>query len=306
MSYAEAEESSEEAGPSHAQQLIHSGLKSAALDHVNNLLAVDANDVSALTDRGHLLQLLGDSQGAIRDLSKAAKLLPESGVIYRYRGRAYGQMGSNAQALQDFEEALRLDPRDWRALKWCAHLHVSQTKDLTAALEVCERLFPLGPAAQAEAYHHRGWIRREMRKYKESLDDYNRAIQFRPAYYHSYVGRGWTYWSLGEREHAVADFTRAIELAPHKSSGYSARACVYFWMKEYDLALADYTSRLEQKNGRSEFLTLRARVHLKLGHLHEAANDVREAMQLKPHIEASYRKIWLQVRDAAGDSMSVP
>lgn len=302
----ELEGSSNEAGLSRAQQLIRAGKESAALDHVNDLLANDPNNVGALIDRGHVLQLLGDCKGAVQDLSKAAELSPEGGVIYRYRGRALGQMGRSSLALQDFEKALRLDPQDWRALKWCAHLHISQTKDLTAALEACERLFPLGPAAQAEAYHHRGWIRREMRKYKESLEDYNRAIQFRPAYYHSYVGRGWTYWSLGEQEHAVADFTRAIELAPHKSSGYSARACVYFWMEKYDLALADYTSRVEQKSGRAEFLTLRARVHLKLGNFHEAANDVREALQLKPHIAASYRKIWLEVRNATGDLLSTP
>lgn len=295
------EELSGEPGNSYAQQLIRSGRKSAALSQVNNLLEFDASDVVALTDRGHVLQLLGDNRNAIRDLDKAAELSPENAVIYRYRGRAYGQMGNTAKALQDFKRAIRLDPRDWRSLKWCVHVHITR-KDFVAALEVCERLFALGlTAAEAEAYHHRAWIYRETRKYKESLEDYNRAIQLRPAYYHTFVGRGWTYWWLGERELAVADFTRGIELAPDKSSGYAAPACIYFWMKKYDLALSDYTSRLEQKGGRAEHLTLRARVHLHLGNLHECANDVREAMKLKPDIAASYRKIWEQVCEATGE-----
>ena len=55
---------------------------------------------------------LGDYQGAIQDFDNAIKLNPENDDAYRYRGIAKGKLGDYQGAIQDLANAIRLNLED--------------------------------------------------------------------------------------------------------------------------------------------------------------------------------------------------
>jgi tetratricopeptide (TPR) repeat protein len=58
----------------------------------------------------------GDNDHALADYNEAIRLDPKNAVPFLYRGIAYGKKGDKDRALADFNEAIRLDPNNADAL----------------------------------------------------------------------------------------------------------------------------------------------------------------------------------------------
>ena len=54
---------------------------------------------------------LGQYERAIEDLNEAIRLDPQYANAYGHRGSAYGKLGQYEWAIEDFDEAIRLDPQ---------------------------------------------------------------------------------------------------------------------------------------------------------------------------------------------------
>jgi tetratricopeptide (TPR) repeat protein len=89
----------------------------------------------------------------------------------------------------------------------------------------------------------RGETYREMGRYGEALDDFNRAIDLDPALEWlewAIANRGETYRRMGRYGEALADFNRAIELDPDDARTIGSRGETYQAMGRYQDALADF------------------------------------------------------------------
>jgi len=95
---------------------------------------------------------------------------------YTNRGLAYDNLGEYRRAIQDFDQALRLDPGD------------------------------------AFAYNGRGSAYRKLGEYRRAIEDFDQAIRLDPGYALAYNIRGLSYESLGEYERAAGDWEQAIRI----------------------------------------------------------------------------------------------
>ena len=68
------------------------------------------NLAAAYSNRGGAYFSLGDHARAIEDYDQALRLDPDDTVAYSNRGRAYDNLGEYRRAIQDYDQALRLDP----------------------------------------------------------------------------------------------------------------------------------------------------------------------------------------------------
>lgn len=153
----EAEESAPEVEVSKAEkhfkrgaQLGDGGRLNEALAEFNEAIAeyskaTIVNPVmlaGAYHGRGGVYLRLGQLQQAIEDFDEALRLTPH-GVVYLYRGIAYDALGQAERALQDLDEAIRLNPELALAYVNRAFVYIRLNKDLEAERDM-DRAIALG------------------------------------------------------------------------------------------------------------------------------------------------------------------
>jgi tetratricopeptide (TPR) repeat protein len=81
-----------------------------ALQDFSMALQIEPTYISALQNRAAVRGALGDWQGALHDLTSVIGLEPETGKWYCQRGQIWFGQEATAQARQDFQRCLSLDP----------------------------------------------------------------------------------------------------------------------------------------------------------------------------------------------------
>jgi tetratricopeptide (TPR) repeat protein len=134
---------------------------------------------------------------------------------YVQRGRLYIRRGDNwDQAIADFSEALRLDPRNVEALALHGVLTFNRG-DPTRALAEMNEAIRLGPKS-AIAHNSIGFFHNAKGDYDRALAEINEALRLEPKFGYAYKNRGLIYEHKGELEQALADFRMALSLDPDK------------------------------------------------------------------------------------------
>jgi tetratricopeptide (TPR) repeat protein len=124
---------------------------------------------------------------------------------YRNRGHCYGATGEPVKAIDDFTEAIRLDPKDEESHSgrgWCyaqTGEHAKAVADFNDAswLELKARLDPVTAGVCDRA-----------------IADCTEAIQVDPTDAVAYYNRSWRYAQKGDYEKAIDDVTEALRLDP--------------------------------------------------------------------------------------------
>src|SRR6185369_9559588 len=71
---------------------------------------------AAFTGRAAAHRAKGDLARAIQDYDQAIKLNPNEATAFYYRGMAHGMRGEAGPTIKDFTQAIRLDPKNANAL----------------------------------------------------------------------------------------------------------------------------------------------------------------------------------------------
>ncbi len=99
-----------------------------------------------------------------------------SGTVAYNKGVANEYLGKYQRAIEDYSQAIRLDPNN------------------------------------VDAYHSRGGVYEKLGKYQRAIEDYNQTIRLYPNNAKGYNSRGIAYYMLGELERACSDYQKACEL----------------------------------------------------------------------------------------------
>jgi tetratricopeptide (TPR) repeat protein len=98
-----------------------------------------------------------------------------------------------------------------------------------------------------------------------------------------YLNRGLLRDLKGKTDEAIEDFTRAIELVPQRADPYRARGTAFLKRGFFDVAFADLTEAVRLDPSSCEAFCQRARACLELGKYAEAVEDSRSAIRLRPN-----------------------
>jgi Flp pilus assembly protein TadD len=146
-------------------------------------------------NRGFAYNRKGDYDRAIQDYNEAIRLNPNEAFAYDARGRAYRNKGDYDHAIQDYSEAIHLNPN----LKYVYN-------------------------NRGEAYDHKG-------DYDRAIQNYNEAIRLNPDDTTVYTNRGRAYFLQSSLSAAVADFEHVIAAAPSSSTALEAALMLHVAMK---------------------------------------------------------------------------
>jgi tetratricopeptide (TPR) repeat protein len=154
----------------------------------------------------------GDKPHALDDYNTAVKLAPKNAKPYYYRGVFYAAQTDIDAALRDFDTALSIDPKLVSALRQRAIIYLSQT-NLDGALADFSEAVRLQPKTAA-LWTDRGHLRILTRDYDGALKDEAEAIRLDPKLARAYFLRGAAFGDLGDSANAVSDIRTAVDLDP--------------------------------------------------------------------------------------------
>jgi tetratricopeptide (TPR) repeat protein len=99
-------------------------------------------------------------------------------VAYSNRGHNFLRKDDLESALQDFNEAIRIDPKN------------------------------------AQAWTNRGEAYQRKKDYQKAISDHTEAIRLDPKHPDAWFNRGIAYHNMGNEERAVADYRQALKVNP--------------------------------------------------------------------------------------------
>jgi tetratricopeptide (TPR) repeat protein len=254
---------------------------------------------------------------AMKDFDTAIRLAPDDPDAWAERAFCKLESGQYPieYALDDYEEALALDPKNlqatWgiafvnykkenypaayeglkkvlsinpevrRAYIYKASIEISIFKNFDAALEDCNTVIRLDPDF-ADAYFMRARANMELKHYRTVIKDLDTVIEKGATdITATLANRGTAKSELEDYDGAIADFTEAIK---HKPTGqtYFNRGMAYGYNLKHDLAIADFNKAIAL--GYEPELALEWRAYSKLNakDYAGAAVDFENIVKTKP------------------------
>jgi tetratricopeptide (TPR) repeat protein len=112
-------------------------------------------------------------------------------TLYYNRAISYRQQGNNGQALADYNEAIRVDPRN------------------------------------EKPYNNRGNLYKDKGEADRAIADYSAAIRIKPDYVYALANRADIYDDKGDIDHAFADADQAIRVDSNYARAYNIRGLIW-------------------------------------------------------------------------------
>lgn len=159
-------------------------------------------------------------------------------VAYNSRGNAYLNQKQYRRAIQDYSEALRLNPKYALAF-YNRGVAYGNLKKLRRAIQDYDAAIRLNPR-YANAYYNRGNIYRDLKQYRRAIQDYNQAIRLNPKIAFAYNNRGLAYSNLKQYNRAIQDFNEAVRLNARFANAYGNRGLAYEKLGQKQFAIRDY------------------------------------------------------------------
>ena len=232
---------------------------------------------------------------ALRDCDEAAKI-GEDSDNFRCRARIYVAMGALGRAITEWDEAVRVFPKDMIALSGRGGSFLARN-GLAHAMADLDKAIEIDPEF-ANALWLRGAVHDKMRQHDRAVADFDRAIAIYDKLLKLYsvpllradllAERANAYNAKGERDRAVADYDQAIALVPNRVSLIASRANVLSASNDRDRAIADLDRviRLEPTNPKG--FNDRGSIHRAKGDQDRAIADYDQAIHLDPNFAIAY------------------
>ena len=217
---------------------FRAGKRDEALDCFKQSIALNPKYAVAWHNLGRMNALAGKPEEAILDYSKAIDLMPDYASAYNGRGNVLFHAGKYEPRAEGLREGhRRCLPHYADAYNNLGNLRVRQGQFADAIRDFDEAI-RLKPDFAA-AFNNRAAAYVQIEQFQQALRDCERAIALEPANAEFFNNRGVVYEDLNEHELALRAFDRAIALRPDFANAYSSRAIVHYQLKEFDKAWAD-------------------------------------------------------------------
>ncbi|MBF0321868.1 MAG: tetratricopeptide repeat protein [Magnetococcales bacterium] len=184
----------------------------AGFDDCNRAALLKPDLAHAYLFRGNGYLAVEQFDLAAEDFKVAMGLAPRDPLPFYLRARALLRLGRRAEAKQNLDNVLKIQPKFSPAHVERGLIHLQQA-NLTQALKDFTEAIRLNPEWH-EAYFLRSELLGRMGKIKEALADVERVLRGRPDHPVAMFRRGLFHLALGETDAAIAAFEQARRLAP--------------------------------------------------------------------------------------------
>jgi tetratricopeptide (TPR) repeat protein len=178
----------------------------ACIEDILIALPLNSDDPSDKTNLSNQSNKTADFKGIDHLSEYICSATPQ---VYYNRGLIYSKQGKYQRAIEDYDEAIRLDPK-------------------------------LGIA-----YFGRGNTYSKLHHYRQAIKDFSEAIRIDPNYIGAYNNRGICYGELGCQTLSIKDYSEIIRIDPKNARAYNNRGVIYDILGQKDRALTDWRKACE-------------------------------------------------------------
>ncbi|MCA2589207.1 tetratricopeptide repeat protein, partial [Microcystis aeruginosa CS-558/01A06] len=257
-----------------------------ALTVINQAISLVPNNPNYYNEKYGVLDKLKRYDEGLAAITQAIELAPRA-AWYVNRGNLYSDLQKYDLALDDYNQAIELNPNHAQAYNNRGTLYDEQQKyelalaDYNQAIEL-NRNF-------AMAYYNRGGLYQDLGKYDLALSDYSKAIEINRSYAEAYYNRGNLYKDLQKYDLALSDYSKAIEINPNLAEAYNNRGGLYRLQEKYDLALSDYSKAIDINPKFAEAYYNRGILYRLQEKYDLALSDYSKAIDINPNYAEAYQ-----------------
>jgi len=144
---------------------------------------------------------------------------------------------------------------------------------------------------KAKDFYYKGNGYEIIKKYKNAIEAYDKAIELEPKYTIAYQNRGFVKIILKQYEEAINDFDKVIELIPkdvnykiYCANTYYQIGIAKYHLKQYENALKYFNKAIDfnPKDANSTIYSYLGMVKMNLKQYEEAMKDINKAIELNP------------------------
>lgn len=238
------------------------------------------------SDRGVVYSRLGRIKDALDDFNEAIKLFPENPSVYNNRGSTLLAIGYDREAIKDFNRALLLAPGYAAAYlnRGSAELALRQTEAGLADYNRAVRLEP----ENAVVVNARGVVNLRNQRPNAAIRDFSKAIQINQRLDTAYSQRAEARLQTGDATAAVEDLSRAIVYSPQVAHFYLRRGHAYLQAADTEAAVRDFAKAIELKEAAPEAYSARGLALAMQEDFEGALSDLTRALELDQRSAESY------------------
>lgn len=146
---------------------------------------------------------------------------------------------------------------------------------------------PNKPLTSASEYNLRGIDKAKTGKFKEAIEDFNKAIEIKPTG-QIYYNRAYSKSMVEDFKGSIQDYDKTIELEYRLAEAYFERGYCKDKTNNPDGAIDDYTKAIENNKEYAEAYNNRAFTKLKQKNYKGAIKDFDKAIKIKPDFVGAY------------------
>jgi predicted O-linked N-acetylglucosamine transferase (SPINDLY family) len=254
------------------------GLQSIAA--VLETRAALGGDVEAMHAAAKRALLQGKHATALTAIAPALQKQPENAALWCTRGIAHRLALSYSEALIDYEHAHQLDPRDVRTLGNLGEWHLARNA-FTQALAWLETALTLDPNYY-EVRVNRVAALTELRQLEQAHTEAERLVKDYPTRPEPYGNLGNVLFAQGKLKESIAQYQKAVDIRPDYAEAHFSLVALQGFSGHQELVV-DYLERcIEEKGETSQRLTLLAVAHKECGNLEKAIALSRKVIKTYP------------------------
>ncbi len=173
---------------------------------------------------------------------------PNSKIAYNNRGYMYNEFGQYDQAIADFNQGIRIDPKFFR-LYLNRGLSYQRKKEYESALADYDKSIELD-TTEGQTFFNRGVIYTDfLGKYDLGIQDFKRALIKNPDNADAYINMGVAYYKSGKYDQAIEQYNKALQLKPDEGKTFYFRALVCESLGNYTKAVEDANAAISKGYG---------------------------------------------------------
>ena len=215
-------------------------------------------------------------------------------IIFTNRGNAYNSKGDYDRAIQDFSQAIRLDPKCAYAFNGLGNAYNGEA-DYDQAIQNYDRAIRL-ISNYGYAFNGRGNAYNSKGDYDRAIQDFDQAIRLNPNFAYAFNGRGNSYNDKGNYDRAIQDYGQAVRLNPNYADAFFNRGNAYNHKGDYDRAIQDYDQAIRLNPSFADAFFNRGFTRFKEGSIAMAVSDFAKSAELVP--ANRYNILWSYVAAA--------